>query len=69
MTKLTFRADVNGRPFGVIVFSGGLATARAGQAVLADVLLSHAVLWMQRQNPVPGELVCLQLVGHVESPC
>jgi hypothetical protein len=65
-TKLTFRADVNGRPFGVIVVRGGVATARSGRAVLADALLSHAMLWIRRHNPAPGQVVQFQLVGRFE---
>ena len=66
MTKLTFRADVNGRTFGVIVVRRGVATARAGRAVLANVLLSHAVLWIQRQNPEPDQSVQFRLVGRFD---
>ncbi len=61
-TKLTFRADANGRAFGVIVVRNGLATARVGRTVLKNTLLCHALLWMERQNPTPAA-VKFQLVG------
>ncbi len=65
-TKLTFRADVNGRPFGVIVVRQGVATARVGRRVRANVLLPHALMWIREQNPSPQEPVGLQLVGRFD---
>jgi hypothetical protein len=65
-TKLTFRADVNGRPFGVIVVHLGAATARVGRCVLRGVSLPHAMMWIRRHNPVPSQEVHFQLVGRFD---
>jgi hypothetical protein len=65
--KLTFRADVNGRPFGVIVVKGGVATARVNRWVLRNVLLGHAMLWIESRRPSPSASVRFQLVGRMAS--
>jgi len=62
-TKLTFRADVGGQPFGVIMVSAGMATARVGRAVRANILLTQALLWMREQNPLPQQEVHFRLVN------
>ena len=62
-TLLTFEAASGGEPYGVIVLRNGRATAYAGLAVLRDVFLGHAIMWLRERNPHPDQATRLYIIG------
>ena len=60
---LIFRAECGANTFGLIALAKGRATARTGRALLKNVLLGHAMLWLRRQSPDASQAVRYSLAG------
>ena len=62
-TKLTFKVESHGKPYGPGV-ANGLVTARMGRLVVRNVLLASAFVWAQSRNPDPASPAHVSIVGR-----